>query len=37
MSKVEALIGKTSSGTKDVSAQHDRYFAEGERKRWRTS
>ena len=31
------LIGKVSSGTKDVSAQHDRYLAEGERKRWRKS
>lgn len=32
-----SLIGKGSSGSKDVSARHDRYLAEGERKRWRRS
>lgn len=29
------LVGQASSGTKDGSAEHDRYIAEGERKRWR--
>lgn len=32
-----SLIGKGSSGRKDVSARHDHYLAEGERKRWRKS
>ena len=32
-----ALIGKGSSGRKDVSRLHDRYLAEGERERWRKS
>jgi len=32
-----ALIGKGSSGKKDVSRRHDDYLAEGERKRWRRS
>lgn len=31
------LIGKGSSGAKDVSVRHDRYLAEGERKRWQRS
>ena len=31
------LVGGGSSGKKDVSAHHDRYLAEGERKRWRKS
>ncbi|HWO40356.1 MAG TPA: AbrB/MazE/SpoVT family DNA-binding domain-containing protein [Candidatus Eisenbacteria bacterium] len=30
-------LGKASGGKKDVSAKHDRYLAEGERKRWRRS
>lgn len=30
------LIGKGSSGSKDVSVRHDHYLAEGERKRWRS-
>jgi transcriptional pleiotropic regulator of transition state genes len=29
------MVGRSESGAKDVSAQHDRYLAEGERKRWR--
>lgn len=29
------LVGQYASGQKDVSAQHDQYLAEGERKRWR--
>jgi len=29
------LVGRSGSGAKDGSAQHDRYLAEGERKRWR--
>lgn len=32
-----SLIGKAASGAKDVSQKHDRYLAEGERKRWRKS
>ena len=28
-------VGQHASGDQDVSAQHDRYLAEGERKRWR--
>jgi AbrB family looped-hinge helix DNA binding protein len=32
-----SLVGKASGGAKDVSAKHDRYLAEGERKRWRKS
>ena len=28
------FIGKSSSGTKDGSTDHDRYIAEGERRRW---
>jgi transcriptional pleiotropic regulator of transition state genes len=32
-----ALIGKGSSGRKDVSVRHDRYLAEGERERWHES
>jgi len=28
------LVGKGSSGTKDGSTDHDRYIAEGERRRW---
>ena len=28
------FIGKGSSGTKDGSTDHDRYIAEGERRRW---
>ncbi len=28
------LVGKGSSGTKDVSTNHDRYLAQGERRRW---
>jgi len=28
------FVGKGSSGTKDGSADHDRYIAEGERQRW---
>jgi transcriptional pleiotropic regulator of transition state genes len=32
-----SLIGKGSSGSKDVSVRHDHYLAEGERKRWRRS
>lgn len=31
------LVGGGFGGKKDVSAQHDRYLAEGERKRWRKS
>ena len=31
------LIGKGSSGSKDVSVRHDDYLAEGEQKRWRSS
>jgi bifunctional DNA-binding transcriptional regulator/antitoxin component of YhaV-PrlF toxin-antitoxin module len=30
-------VGKASGGAKDVSAKHDRYLTEGERKRWRKS
>jgi AbrB family looped-hinge helix DNA binding protein len=30
-------IGGASSGKKDVATKHDRYLAEGERKRWRKS
>jgi transcriptional pleiotropic regulator of transition state genes len=29
------MVGRSESGAKDVSVQHDRYLAEGERKRWR--
>jgi transcriptional pleiotropic regulator of transition state genes len=29
------MVGRSGSGSKDVSVQHDRYLAEGERKRWR--
>jgi AbrB family looped-hinge helix DNA binding protein len=29
------FVGRSASGEKDGSAQHDRYLAEGERKRWR--
>jgi AbrB family looped-hinge helix DNA binding protein len=29
------LVGRYASGEKDGSTQHDRYLAEGERKRWR--
>jgi AbrB family looped-hinge helix DNA binding protein len=29
------MVGRSGSGGKDVSVQHDRYLAEGERKRWR--
>ena len=29
------LVGRHASGEKDRSAQHDRYIAEGERRRWR--
>ncbi|MGH7798772.1 MAG: AbrB/MazE/SpoVT family DNA-binding domain-containing protein [Candidatus Binatia bacterium] len=29
------FVGQYASGEKNVSAQHDRYLAEGERKRWR--
>lgn len=29
------LVGRSASGEKDGSTQHDRYLAEGERKRWR--
>jgi AbrB family looped-hinge helix DNA binding protein len=29
------LVGRYASGEKDGSAKHDRYLAEGERKRWR--
>ena len=32
-----SFVGKVSGGAKDVSAKHDRYLAEGERKRWRRS
>lgn len=32
-----SLIGKGSSGRKDVSVRHDHYLTEGERKRWRRS
>ena len=32
-----SLIGKGSSGKKDVSVRHHHYLAEGERKRWRSS
>ena len=32
-----SMVGKASGGVKDVSAKHDRYLAEGERKRWRKS
>jgi AbrB family looped-hinge helix DNA binding protein len=28
-------VGKASDRKKDVSTKHDRYLAEGERKRWR--
>jgi AbrB family looped-hinge helix DNA binding protein len=28
------LVGRSGSGAKDTSDQHDRYLAEGERKRW---
>jgi len=31
------LIGKGSSGRKDVSVRHDHYLADGERERWRRS
>jgi AbrB family looped-hinge helix DNA binding protein len=31
------LVGKGSSGKKDVSRRHDHYLAEGERNRWRKS
>ena len=31
------LIGRGSSGKRDVSLRHDHYLAEGERKRWRKS
>jgi len=31
------LIGKGSSGKKDVSRRHDHYLAQGERDRWRKS
>jgi AbrB family looped-hinge helix DNA binding protein len=30
-------VGTASGGKKDVSIKHDRYMAEGERKRWRKS
>ncbi len=30
-----AFVGQGSSGKKDISSRHDRYLAEGERKRWR--
>jgi transcriptional pleiotropic regulator of transition state genes len=29
------MVGRSESEAKDVSVQHDRYLAEGERKRWR--
>lgn len=29
------LVGRSGSGGKNGSTQHDRYLAEGERKRWR--
>ena len=29
------LVGKGTSGKKDVSRRHDHYLAEGERNRWR--
>jgi len=29
------FVGRYASGEKDGSTQHDRYLAEGERKRWR--
>jgi transcriptional pleiotropic regulator of transition state genes len=29
------FVGRYASGEKDGSIQHDRYLAEGERKRWR--
>jgi AbrB family looped-hinge helix DNA binding protein len=29
------IVGQASSGSKDGSTDHDRYVAEGERKRWR--
>lgn len=32
-----SFVGKVAGGAKDVSAKHDRYLAEGERKRWRKS
>ena len=32
-----SLIGRGSSGSKDVSVRHDHYLTEGERKRWRSS
>ena len=31
------LIGRGSSGIKDLSRRHDYYLSEGERKRWRKS
>ena len=31
------LVGKGSSGKKDVSKRHDYYLAQGERKKWRKS
>ena len=32
-----SLIGKGSSGTRNVSARHDHYLAKGEQERWRRS
>ena len=32
-----SMIGEGSSGKRDVSARHDSYLAEGERRRWRKS
>jgi AbrB family looped-hinge helix DNA binding protein len=29
------FVGRASTGSKDGSTEHDRYIAEGERKRWR--
>jgi len=29
------FVGQYASGERDVAAEHDRYLAEGERKRWR--
>jgi AbrB family looped-hinge helix DNA binding protein len=29
------MVGRSESGAKEVSVQHDRFLAEGERKRWR--
>jgi len=31
------MIGRGSSGKRDVAVRHDHYLAEGERKRWRKS